>query len=154
MGVEALLPACTGGSFYMKSIASFTRPKSIVTIACAVALALGIQQAWQRPGAAQEQRVSNGEAKEHARGLSRAFRKAAESTIPTVVTIESRTKEKVVSNGSRGRRRGENPFKGTPFEDFFNDPDSPFGRQFFGDEDGPRSFTPRREGTGSGVIID
>ncbi len=72
----------------------------------------------------------------HARGLSRAFRLAAEATLPTVVEVETRVKAKPV----RGNR-GENPFKGTPFEQFFDN------EQGFGGE-GPR------EGLGSGVIID
>ena len=68
--------------------------------------------------------------------------------MPTVVTIRSKTKaHPVAKNRNRGENQfkgGENPFKGTPFEDFFN------GR---GLEDiNPQM--PRREGMGSGVIID
>ena len=45
-------------------------------------------------------------------------------------------------------QRGENPFKGTPFEDFFNDRG---GQQF--NFQGPQSV-PRSTGVGAGVIID
>ncbi len=80
---------------------------------------------------------------EHAKSLSRAFRKAAESVSPTVVTVRSKTKAQAVKK-TDPRIKRENPFKGTPFEDFFN-----------GDEfDGQMPNMPRREGMGSGVIID
>ncbi|MBI1904117.1 MAG: Do family serine endopeptidase [Planctomycetia bacterium] len=74
---------------------------------------------------------------EHAKALSRAFRKAAEKAIPTVVKISTHTKARVGP-----RLPGENPFRGTPFEDLFKD-ELPFGLR----------PTPR-EGLGSGVIID
>ncbi|HWA98164.1 MAG TPA: Do family serine endopeptidase [Pirellulales bacterium] len=88
----------------------------------------------------------------HARGLSNAFRQAANDILPTVVTIETRTKPRAARNENKGERgTRENPFKGTPFEDFFNDENSPFHN--FGGEGMER--TPRRSGgTGSGVIID
>ncbi len=86
----------------------------------------------------------------HANGLSQAFRGAAQAVLPTVVTIETRAKPRAVAN-PRGRAmpRGSNPFKGTPFEDFFNDEDLPFGGPGNGGGAQPRS-----QGTGSGVIID
>jgi len=78
----------------------------------------------------------------HAEGLSKAFRSAAEIAIPTVVTIRSETKAKTVENPFGND--GENPFRGTPFEDFFRDnPGFRFDRQ-----------VPRQSGLGSGVIID
>ncbi|MBL8830612.1 MAG: trypsin-like peptidase domain-containing protein, partial [Planctomycetaceae bacterium] len=86
----------------------------------------------------------------HANALSQAFRGAAQAVLPTVVTIETRAKPRAVVN-PRGRAmpRGSNPFKGTPFEDFFNDEDLPFGGPGNGG-----SAQPRSQGTGSGVIID
>lgn len=87
--------------------------------------------------------------REHARALSQAFRAAADAVLPTVVTIETRSKPRVANPRGRNVPRGQNPFKGTPFEDFFNDEDSPFGGMPFGGGAQPRS-----EGTGSGVIID
>ncbi len=76
---------------------------------------------------------------EHARSLSRAFRQAAESTLPTVVEIETRVKPRRVPAGEQ-----ENPFKGTPFEQFFNEHSIPFQNP----DQSPRA------GLGSGVIID
>jgi serine protease Do len=78
----------------------------------------------------------------HAESLSDAFRSAANSVLPTVVKIKSTVKERRVIN--RGAAPEENPFRGTPFEDFFGDD---LRRQFEG-------RMPRREGMGSGVIID
>lgn len=89
---------------------------------------------------------------EHAKGLSLAFRRAAELATPSVVKIESHTKART-ARSSRGKAngevpfRGENPFKGTPFEDMFPE----FGE--FGGE-GFRGRVPERNGVGAGVIID
>jgi serine protease Do len=79
----------------------------------------------------------------HANALSKAFRKASGIAMPSVVTIRSKTKAKVV----RGERNlpQENPFKGTPFEQFFGEGGM---RNFQAPNPGPR------EGMGSGVIID
>ena len=96
--------------------------------------ALGIAQAQaaQRPDTA---------AIEHAEGLSKAFRTASEIALPTVVTIRSETKAKTMEGMSEN---GENPFRGTPFEDFFRDnPGFKLDRN-----------VPRQSGLGSGVIID
>ena len=71
-----------------------------------------------------------------ANNLSRAFRSAAKSVIPTVVTVRTTTQ----SNGM-GDPRGANPFGGIPFDDLFGD--AP-GRQH------PDVPLP---GMGSGVII-
>ena len=95
----------------------------------------------------------------NAKDLSTAFRVAADKVLPSVVTIETKTKS-VSSKQAQSRRRRvpdnqQNPFAGTPFEDMFR------GFSFDGQEDGegggrefgaPRS-TPR-EGLGSGVIFD
>ena len=55
-----------------------------------------------------------------ANALSQAFRNAAEKATASVVVVRSETKaQNVTSKG--GQNRGENPFRGTPFEDFFRD---------------------------------
>ena len=96
--------------------------------------------------------------KKHAIGLSEVFRAASEKIVPAVVTIETHTKPHPAQNrghdngNGHGQMPQDNPFKGTPFEDFFKD-NAPHGFHFHGEEGG-RSFTPRRDGTGSGVIID
>ena len=82
--------------------------------------------------------------KEQARDLSKAFRRAAEKALPSVVTVKSRTKARVANRARpRGGENRENPFKGTPFEDFFGD-----DFEFRSPQGGPR------QGVGSGVIID
>ncbi len=82
----------------------------------------------------------------HANALSRAFRDAAHSAIPTVVTIRVQSKPKQMTrrDSANSGVPQESPFKGTPFEDFF-------GEQF---RQNPHQFSPRRSGVGSGVIID
>ena len=93
--------------------------------------------------------------KKHAIGLSEVFRAASEKILPAVVTIETRTKPHPVKKGPHDNNNEmpqDNPFKGTPFEDFFKD-NAPHGFRFHGEEGG-RQFTPRHEGTGSGFIID
>ena len=82
----------------------------------------------------------------HAETLSTAFRGAAETVLPTVVKIKAKVNPRKVSRP--GGLRGENPFRGTPFEDFFGSEEG-FGLG------GPfEQYIPRREGTGSGVIIN
>ena len=80
------------------------------------------------------------------KGLSKAFRAAAHSVIPTVVKIKNISKGKRVE-GLTEKSRGGNPFRGTPFEDFFDGEEFPPGTQF-------QRFIPPRMGVGSGVIID
>src|SRR5487761_583263 len=102
---------------------------------------------------------ASAEARHQANNLSTAFRKAADVAVPTVVTIESRTKPKIARDlrGNKGGEQpspfqGQNPFKGTPFEDFFGG-DGDMFRHFGGE--GSHSFRmPERQGTGSGVIVD
>ena len=100
---------------------------------------------------------ANTEAKSHANELSHAFRTAANTILPTVVTIETSTKAKVVRSDRRAPNlnprggNGENPFKGTPFEEFFNE----HGMEGFGGvPGGGGQRSPRSDGAGSGVIID
>ena len=76
----------------------------------------------------------------HAKALSRAFRKAAETAVPTVVKITTRTRPVARPRGRRG-----NPFRGTPFEDYFSEEEM---ERLFEQSPGPR------DGVGSGVIID
>jgi serine protease Do len=80
----------------------------------------------------------------HAKGLSRAFRYATETTMPTVVTIRT---ESHAATSSPVIRKG-NPLDGSPLEDRFRDF---FGDEFEGLEHAPPSL---RRGLGSGVIID
>ena len=93
----------------------------------------------------------------HANSLSKAFRNAAEKATPSVVVVRSETKAKrPAGRGQRQgqgpqRRGGENPFKGTPFEDFFRD-GMPEGFELNGPEG--ESRTPPRSGVGSGVVVD
>jgi len=79
-----------------------------------------------------------------AQNLSRAFRAAAQRVLPTVVTIRTTTRAHQLPD-HKAPRNDRNPFKGTPFEDFFGDRD-------FGSDALP--FVPHQEGVGSGVIID
>ncbi len=90
-----------------------------------------------------------------AKDLSTAFRVVSERLLPAVVTIE--TSPKVAAVQEAQRRPGpavpfgdENPFEGTPFEEFFKG--SPPG-QGFRFEMPPGLSQPRR-GMGSGVVYD
>jgi serine protease Do len=94
---------------------------------------------------------------QHANDLSRAFRESAKAAMPSVVTVyshESGKKVKAERGENNGRSfsfgfGGENPFKGTPFEDKFKDmiPSTPEGGDF--------SFHSQpHDGMGTGVIID
>jgi serine protease Do len=142
----------------MERIAVQSRHRLLALVGLAALVAAGVPL-WQADGRAKEP-ASSRAARQNANQLSEAFRAAAEEAVPTVVTIETHTKPHAVSsNGQRGPRitqRGENPFKGTPFEDFFNN-DEPmpfhFG-PFSGDRNGHTSRTPQREGMASGVIVD
>ena len=122
----------------------------LLAVALPVATVCGVS-----PPARGEETAATAEALMHANALSRAFRHAAEHAIPSVVVVRSETKAKKVSGNRNPQRRGggggggENPFKGTPFEDFFKngvpegfDLNHPEGAQMQ-----PRS------GVGSGVIV-
>ncbi len=85
----------------------------------------------------------------HANALSRAFRHAAEKATPSVVVVRSESKPRPEPRGRGPQRGGDNPFRGTPFEDFFRD-GMPEGFEF---GPGPRGGMPR-SGVGSGVIVD
>jgi serine protease Do len=96
------------------------------------------------PTAAEE---SVAEAIGHATALSKAFRHAAEVATPSVVVVRSETKPRPAA-ARRPRQRGDNPFRGTPFEGMFPD-GIPEGFDF----NMPEGM-PRRSGVGSGVIVD
>jgi len=132
----------------MKQLVMQNRRKLLTAVALLALAAAGLPL-WQVHGTAKEPGGAHGAARQNANQLSEAFRAAAEEAVPTVVTIETRSNPHAVpGNGPRMYR--ENPFKGTPFEDFFKNDDSPFP----GFGDGPTHRTPQREGMGSGVIID
>ncbi|MGE0610368.1 MAG: Do family serine endopeptidase [Pirellulales bacterium] len=115
------------------------RTSWIAASAVVVALGFGASQ-WLAPTVAADPETNANVS--HAKALSKAFRNAAHEAMPSVVTI--RTKSQSVQAKGRGRRGGENPFKGTPFEDFFSDDMERFGNG----SQRPQS------GVGSGVIID
>ncbi len=84
---------------------------------------------------------NNHHAVQQAKSLSRAFRSAAKEVLPTVVEVRTATKPR-----RAGRQfRSENPFEGTPLEDFFGDSPDFWLYEMPG--------VPR-PGLGSGVIID
>jgi len=126
----------------MTSIQNLNLRRWLIIVSLIAGLGLGTVL-WQ--GAIGQDRPATGEANgvEKAKSLSRAFRAAAKQVIPTVVKIKTTTKPMRFEGGGSSR---ENPFKGTPFEDFFRD-DMP-GNRFY------HPPIPRREGLGSGVIID
>ena len=122
----------------------------LILLSAAGMIAIQPWQYLQGPAAAAAADENDDPAIQHANALSRAFRRAAEKALPTVVTIRTRTKSqpnaelrRVVPEGEIPE--GENPFEGTPFEDFFRDREGMFRFQ-------PR--VPQRNGLGSGVIID
>src|SRR5262249_50560008 len=114
-----------------------------LTVAAILLAAVASLAAWQRTNAVGQESADkpNPAALQHANMLSEAFNHAAEVAMPSVVTIYSKTKAHAVS-GVRPNK-GQNPFKGTPFEEFFEGRDlEQFGQQM------------PRQGMGSGVIID
>jgi len=115
-------------------------------LALVAAGAIGLGAAFLHgPSSAEDAPVpataQNQAAQSHAKALSRAFRSAAEASMPTVVTITSQSKAQQV-RGTPGVPQGENPFKGTPFEDYFKD------------RGGLPNGPDKRMGVGAGVIID
>ncbi|MFM8634914.1 MAG: trypsin-like peptidase domain-containing protein, partial [Planctomycetia bacterium] len=82
--------------------------------------------------------------------LSKAFRQAAEKATPSVVVVRSEVKPQPAAQGRGQQRGGENPVKGTPFDDVFRD-GLPEGFEF--GPGGPGRGAPR-SGVGSGVIVD
>ncbi len=76
--------------------------------------------------AAAEQAVAS------AKGLSTAFRVAADRVLPSVVMIETKVTSQSASSeqplAQQNPLEGKNPFEGTPFEDLFRN--GPMGRVF------------------------
>jgi serine protease Do len=102
---------------------------------------------WQTRAVGEEKPAAVKPGQVHqAEQLSAAFRHASEVAMPSVVTVHSKSKAHVTKNAKASphakRGGGENPFKGTPFEDFF------------GGEGMPSPHPRAREGVGSGVIVD
>jgi serine protease Do len=120
------------------------KTRLVAAFALLGALAAGV--AIERSGAIGDEprKEINPAALRHAQELSEAFNNAADVAMPSVVTVYSKTKAHPVAKSRGARPPGENPFKGTPFEDFFN------GRNF----DGMTPDQMPRKGMGSGVIID
>jgi len=93
------------------------------------------------------------EAIESANHLSGAFRAVANNLLPSVVAIENRPAVAWTGGNQQPAddNQLDNPFKGTPFEDLFNDP------RFRKPRGGGQRAIPsprQRSGIGSGVIID
>lgn len=124
-----------------------TLRKPIFTIATIAAIAAGGSALMWRQLAADDISPQGERAKQHAESLSTAFRAAAKEVLPSVVTIRTVTMpERRQRSGAR--QRVPDQFKGTPFEDFFDD-------ERLGDAFGNTPFEPREQsGMGSGVIID
>ena len=122
------------------------RLKVLTPAGLACLLAVGGWYAMSSSSEGQVDRPAPKHAIEHADSLSNAFRYVAEVADPSVVSIQTKSKSQNVARTMPGRGfEGENPFKGTPFEDFFKDYEN--GRQF-------RGTVPQRQGSGSGMIID
>jgi len=109
---------------------------------CAAAAAAAAVIAAVTPAARAETAAEN---LVHANALSKAFRRAAEIASPAVVVVRSKSRPQKAAG--RGQRRGENPFKGTPFEGMFPD-GVPEGFEFNMPDRQPMG------GSGSGVIVD
>ena len=126
--------------------------RTLVLLALVGLLAVGASH-WNS-GAVGEEKPAIKQGQVHqAEQLSAAFRHAAEVAMPSVVTVHSKAKGtmgKVAKANPHSKQKphnGENPFKGTPFEDFFG------SDAFPGMPNMPQGH-PRREGVGSGVIVD
>lgn len=130
------------------------RPEVALILSSLLALVLPIAAVLGLPMLADADEIgSTADSLMHANALSRAFRNAAESATPSVVVVRSETKAKKVSADRRPKQpeqNGENPFKGTPFENFFKD-GVPEGFDFQQQEGGQMQ---PRSGVGSGVIVD
>lgn len=124
-------------------LASLSSVRRWSAVVCVTAVVGAAGLAYRGPAGAEE--PSKAEPLAQANALSKAFRDAANQILPTVVLIKTTTKPQKDDEGSPRRgTRGRNPFKGTPFEDFFDDRDMPH----------PRISPFVQQGVGSGVIID
>jgi serine protease Do len=92
--------------------------------------------------------------------LSTAFRTVADHVLPSVVAIENRPAVATAAGGhsarpSAGPNGGQNPLKGTPFEDMFRQFEMPGNPNGSAKPRGYGNPSPQpRGGIGSGVIID
>jgi serine protease Do len=120
----------------------------LLCIYCALAVSAAAVVAMLAPDAVHAEEAVDDMT--HANALSNAFRRAAEAASPAVVVVRSETKPQRGSARKPQRRGGENPFKGTPFEDMFPE-GLPEGFEFNMPEGG---HMPRQSGVGSGVIVD
>jgi serine protease Do len=120
-----------------------------VCVFCAAALAAAAFVAALAPVASLAEETVAGDLV-HANALSKAFRHAAELATPAVVVVRSEAKPQKATGRGPQRGRGDNPFRGTPFEGMFPD-GLPEGFEFNMPEGGSM---PRRSGVGSGVIVD
>ena len=109
---------------------------ALVAALLAIMVSVGVAQRGNING-----QQDTAQAVQAAQSLSHAFRQAAGMIMPAVVKIKTVTHVKQV-----GQTQNANPFRGTPLEDYFNDKDL---RRFFS-----QPFSRRRQGMGSGVIID
>jgi serine protease Do len=136
---------------------SQAQPRRRIALAIALAALVATGVALKQQSSSAQHAAPSKADKQAATNLSEMFRHAAEETVPAVVTIEVRTKAHPLAKRERGgntpKGAEENPFKGTPFEDFFKD-NSPFGNNFQFHGDGDRRYSQPHEGMGSGVIID
>ncbi|MHB8973469.1 MAG: Do family serine endopeptidase [Pirellulaceae bacterium] len=106
------------------------------------AAVVGLVFAWTATLAWAQTPELDEEAWGHAEALSHAFRQAVAKVLPTVVTIKTSSASRPGAMPGMGEsEEGEDPFQGSPLDELFGDR---FGQQ----------RVPRREGLGSGVIID
>ncbi|TWU00958.1 Do family serine endopeptidase [Stieleria varia] len=131
---------------------------SAICVGAAMVTAAHSRQA-ERPALMDTVSPETKHAIESANGLSMAFRAISEHMLPSVVAIENRpavaaTQQRMM-RPSGAPSTGENPFRGTPFEDMFREfefPNRP------GEPGMPKGFSPKMpspaRGIGSGVIID
>ena len=129
---------------------------AVVGVAAGISHATQHQESTAAPSArAAASEISPAEAQRavsSAKELSTAFRFATENVLPAVVTIENRPKAVAAVQSTPETKEGnpgiqENPFEGTPLEDFFKD-------RGFSFEGPPARSQPHQSGMGSGVVID
>jgi serine protease Do len=134
----------------MRYLTVVKRPKTALAVFAVLAMAGALT--WGVPADGTKP-VQDNPATAQAKALSNAFHRASDAVLPSVVTIQNSptiaVREQRQSDSSR---RQFEQFEGTPFEDFFNDPQF---RRFFRElPDGSQGRTPRPTSAGSGVIID
>lgn len=136
---------------------SFNKLKAVAFLSAFAATSCGFVSAATMPPSVSKNEAKalpaiNQETVGVANALSDAFRNVSAHVLPSVVAIENRPdsdwQTATKTPQPKGQMRGENPFKGTPFEDMFrNMPNNPGQAQ-------PKRSPGRSGGIGSGVIID